>query len=1182
MPPKAVSERREEELAILLQLPATRWDRLVAVLEASEPERAIDAPHILERAKKLHMTDMDLFYLLLLHYQDNMSTILLDVLSMYAMMTTWIDWIKQVQRCFDVKKGKIDVASSRPRTATQTDFQLTSRSGSNAGGSQYSSPVTADSSSTTASDSANNIDATHIHMNPSVRDSGVRNGRSRGHSNMRAHRGKAGRSGFTGSIHCNFDLGPDWEWDGSLDFLRDGHVLSNLVEEALEHCGKLGDLQDDHRVHPDVLNRGTFDVLYPSLADIDRMSKEHASGSVGGNGDAMRAETAATFDPVTYLSTFDRSRLSRDCRGKVPASKALKLIEQQGRNLAAAEHWVTRLNGMCEHFLCWKKSTHNGELFMDISNSDTLVRPLNADDKRLLYRLHWLAVALYRTVKDPSIIPAPPRMSFIVCSGDFTGVLDTSEEDNEIGLLVATKCSCLPITTKLVVTMKNFNTIQLKHPRMAPGQEALPCTLVRGETYVYYLDHKVFMPIWCVLQYYIKKYDDIPWRFELNRQERDREAQVLGSNSSNPRPSFISASSSDFGASGSGAMFDLTVQSSTVRRGRDKKTEVSTAGRRVRPSIALPMSVSEAIAQPEQRRSTSGSPNSSSRRGQAVTKNVAFATVRRNRVTAAAPSPNHSVTGLLPLSTPLPSRPPLPPQLPSSPVAAAAATGATPTVTGPATTIPESLTMRMQQEASMAETVEAVNESDVNKEGASPTSDSLNDLASNAITNPSSIASSVTSNDPRQVTAFPSTMKGSAQTSTAATANGTAAATGEGDLDYSASNYRRSAPHNADSVEETEAPVEHDTVVEATAVITPSRTTSCPPSSQAMVCRESFNSGNAELEDADDGDEDEATMDTSMMMYSESHKMLRNFTASVVQESELNGIAILSHHFRVSGGPIGKGAFGAVYKALNLDTGRIVAVKQSRVSYDDRTNDLNWREFQTWSRLPLHANVIVFYGASKEVDTHQLLLVMEYASGGSIVQLYRHFRPIPEPLFYDHACGMARGIKHLHDHNVIHGDVKPENVLTRSDGSVAITDFGCSRCSITNSDSDSLMLRSAQKDSSSWQLFGTAAYMAPEVILNEPHFKSDVWAYACTLLQLWLGKAPWSGGERRFSAQDSIPLMFYIANEEAVPYTQEQLEHTPRWLQRIAQRAFEREVDKRCTMGEIIGILNEYSRAYAP
>ncbi|KPI88952.1 putative protein kinase [Leptomonas seymouri] len=1153
-------ERHDKFADALAKLPATRWDRLVAVLEENEPERAIDAPHILERAKKLHMTDMDLFYLLSLHYQDNMSVILLDVLSLYAMMTTWIDWIKEVQRCFNIRKGRTDGGAYRSahsslagglRTAAEGSFQRTSPAVSNFGNSKHPSVLSGDAFSTGSPDNGSS--------NSTLRDGGTRSGRNRGPSNVRTHRSKAVRLGHSSSIHCCFDLGPEWEWDGSLDFLRDGHVLSTLVEEALEHCGKLGDLQDDHRAHPEMLNRGTYSVLYPSLADIDRLSKD--TGGAGGG--AVSSKTAA-FDPASYLSSFVGSRLNCDRRGALRASKALKLIEQHGRNLAAAEHWVTRLNGMCEHFLGWKKAAHKGEQFLDISNSDTLVRPLNADDKHLLYRLHWLAVALCRTVKDPSIIPVAPRMSFIVCRDDFTVDLDTSEEDNEIGLLVATKCSCLPLNTKLSVTMKNFNSIQLRHLKVPYEPETLPCTLVRGEAYVYYAEYNVFMPIWCVLQYFIKKYDGIPWRFELNRQERDREAQVLGNNFSNSRV-HMDPNSTDYAASSSGAVFDLTVQGSKVRRGSDKEAaEVSAITRHVCSAAELTPGGLNPIASSCRQRSKRDARNVSLLPAQsAQVKSVAFSTVRHSRAAAAALHPSSSLTAL-------PATPPRPP-LPSPSLGEPAASASLKDV---------------EPHLSAAGTAEMDSSRNPKNECVMQATSTRAELAAYTTANPSSIRSSATQFDPRQAAAPALAMEcGARLLPTATSADTVSAGTAAGTINELGSNdsvadVQTSEPPKADAAGE--GRVGWEVVVEAaavnpTAVVTPSCTISCSPSSQMMVCREPFDYANIEEEGERD---EEASTEASVMAHSESRKMLRNFTASVVQESERHGIAILSHHFRVSGGPIGKGAFGAVYKALNLDTGRIVAVKQSRYSYDDKTADLNWREFQTWSMLPPHANVIIFYGASKEVDTHQLLLVTEYASGGSIVQLYRQFRPIPEQLFYEHACGMARGIKHLHDHNVIHGDVKAENVLTRSDGSVAITDFGCSRFSIVNCDSDKTTLQPAQRGSSSWQLFGTAAYMAPEVILNEPHLKSDVWAYACTLLQLWLGKSPWSGGERHFSAQDSIPLMFYIANEDVVPYTERQVEKTPRWLQRIAQRAFEREVDKRCTMGEIISILNEYSRGY--
>ncbi|KAG5470476.1 hypothetical protein LSCM1_01720 [Leishmania martiniquensis] len=1130
----------------LANLPATRWDRLVAVLEENEPERAIEAPHILERAKKLNLSDLELFHLLLMRYQDKKPAILMDVVSLYAMMSTWMGWIVQVQRCLSAKKGKMETRSpSRSVVAVpmplQTPFDLTdtghglhSRSSSN----YMNTPVslnTTGSAGGFGNDSGSRPNsatrAPHNSVSPS----------------MRGPRGKSGRGSRSASLHWRFDLGPDWRWDGSLDFLRNGRVLSCLVEEALDHCGKLEVLQDDHRAHPEKLNPCTYEILYPSLADIDRVLK----ASVG---DAANRGACAngTFDPLNYLSSFDSSRLGCSRRGNVPPSKALKMIEEQGKSLAEAEQWVRKLNGMCEHFLGWEKAAHNNCAFFDLCKPDNLVRPLNSDDARLLYRMHWLAVALYRTVKDPSIIPAPPRMSFIVCHDDLSEVLSRSEEDNEVGLLVATRCSCLPLKARLSVTMQNFNTMQLFHPDMKHGPRVLPCTIVKGEVFAYCKKYHAFIPLWSVFQYYIQRLDGMTWCFEMNQKEREQERQVLATNA--PATCMDLGASGDLTISSSGAAFDLTVRHSTVRHDRQCRPPEAPSNNPQMRGTAPP----DLYGTPtDDKGSVKLLPprfinRSAAQTGTGAETGVAVSKVRRNRIAT-----------LSPRST-------------AAPQSSSSSPATTPRADGTPTkqlALPADAAGIMNKANGTSNTARTPTTADTSASSLGADADL------NAVKN---LISDLSLQKPisRQVTALRAT--GESETQSANIAPGLLLEPTNEGRDESAENSEPFLGESAPDMSRKGSEVAQRDFFAGTSandamLMSPSCTISCSPSSQAIVARAAhFYCGT----DAPDEDDEMITDATLTMRGSESHMVIRNFTASVLQESEKSGIAIFSHHFRVSSGPIGKGAFGAVYKALNLDTGRIVAVKQSRYSYDEKTTDLNWREFQMWSMLPPHANVITFYGASREVDTHQLLLVMEYASGGSIVQLYRNFRPIPEPLFYNHALGMARGLKHLHDHNVIHGDVKPENVLTRSDGSVAISDFGCSRFSLVGSDSDSSSVGTCKRESNSLQLFGTAAYMAPEVILNEPHLKSDVWAYACTLLQLWLGEVPWSDGERCFSAMDSVPLMFYIANEEVVPFSAGQLERTPRWLQRIARRAFEREVEQRCNMAEIISILTEYSRAY--
>lgn len=352
------------------------------------------------------------------------------------------------------------------------------------------------------------------------------------------------------------------------------------------------------------------------------------------------------------------------------------------------------------------------------------------------------------------------------------------------------------------------------------------------------------------------------------------------------------------------------------------------------------------------------------------------------------------------------------------------------------------------------------------------------------------------------------------------------------------------------------------------------------------------------------------------------HSPSGDFSAIIVCESVDRQIEVSSHHFRISGNLIGKGAFGAVFKALNLETGEIVAVKQSRFSLESGSQQqLNWKEFQLWSRLPRHSNVIQFYGASIDQETHQILLVLEYAGGGNILSLYKKYAPMSKTLFLKHAKDIALGLIHLHDHSVLHGDVKPENVLIRSDGSVAISDFGCSRVlyhlhytrhrtsgggkgqsekTVTFSLSSlgqkmkatgrtgsllsgviggvSSSVGIPQGDGEEAVLTGTIPYLSPELMSGKVGLASDVWAYACTMIYLWTGEKPWGKSFPGYCEGEGIALLYYLSStESAIPYTKTQLARTPKWLQSVASRALERDPEKRCSMREVLTILTNAS-----
>lgn len=984
----------------LARAPATRWDRLVAVLEDVDPERVIDAFHIIERAKRHSISDLELFYILGIYYQRQYSRILRCVLNLYILTSTWIEWLRSVDSCLRARRlGSTCTTSSADQSASHTQLATA--------GHRTSRYVTENVDSSVSS--AGPPGGQQGYISAASHSSRCTQPPNASSNSFRSPRFSAGKKAGDNKQPV-FDLGPHWVWEGTLDFLRDGTQLSFLVQEALSYCLT-------KRETPGVSVRDASYVdTFPSLSDIDRFSNSYTESCV------------LSSENVCFSCLKPR-------RHRPSRNFALRVIQE--REKTEAEQAVETLNQLCEEHLGWKPDEYDGRHFLDDRSGDGLLRPVNEADEYLLGRLHWLGVALFHTVRDPSIIPAPPRVSFIMMNQKPQILVDNTDEDSDLALLIATKSSCLPHNHKVNITA-HCNILEISHPVAHPTPLCFECCVVAGVAFVYIPKLGAFVVMWSVLQYFLKSWDGIHWVFEMSSMLEEKAHHLLLTTST-----------------------AATRQESEVRGNR--VVTVSTTARRLPPLLSSTILPARAASPAD------AVPNSSTNFDLTIKSSL-------HRVSAMSGSRR---------SSPLPEQDP---------------------------------TRSMEGGQSRWQRGNGNN--------------------------------TVTPLPVPETTPAPSAVSSRAGWA-CMSADGVSPAD-NGDLVVSCT---LSAVTN---------PVKHPQAVPPQGFF--------PSVQSAVEMFESFH------EEQMTPPRSRAAGDFS----SECCKVV-NFSATVVHEST-EEIAIRQHQFRVSGRPIGKGAFGAVYRALDLESGVIVAVKQSRLSYgDEMSTDLNWREFQTWSMLPSHPNVITFHGASKEVETHQLLLVMEYASGGSILALYHNFHPVPENIFYRHARGIALGLKHLHDHNVIHGDVKPENVLTRSDGSVAISDFGCSRLPLGAElpsmcgESSTVRGRGAAKDNSgTWRVSGTAAYMAPEVITNKPDFKSDAWAYACSLIHLWLGATPWSECPRTSEIHDTIPLIFCIVQEDVVPYTSEQLAETPRWVQRIAQRAFEREVDRRCNMAEVLKILTEY------
>jgi len=239
---------------------------------------------------------------------------------------------------------------------------------------------------------------------------------------------------------------------------------------------------------------------------------------------------------------------------------------------------------------------------------------------------------------------------------------------------------------------------------------------------------------------------------------------------------------------------------------------------------------------------------------------------------------------------------------------------------------------------------------------------------------------------------------------------------------------------------------------------------------------------------------------------------------------------------------LGEGGMGVVYKAQDTKLDRIVALKflPERLVCDEEAKSRFVNEAKAASALN-HPNITTIYEIDEVED--QCFISMECVKGRSIKEVIGE-RKLSEEEILKIATQIAEGLNAAHKKDIIHRDIKSDNIMLTEDGQVKIMDFGLAK------------LKGVSKLTKAGTTLGTMQYMSPEQVQGqEVDQRSDIFSFGVVLYEMITGQLPFKG-------EYEAAVVYSIINETPEPITEHRTD-IPEGLQRIVDKVLEKQRDLR-------------------
>lgn len=215
-------------------------------------------------------------------------------------------------------------------------------------------------------------------------------------------------------------------------------------------------------------------------------------------------------------------------------------------------------------------------------------------------------------------------------------------------------------------------------------------------------------------------------------------------------------------------------------------------------------------------------------------------------------------------------------------------------------------------------------------------------------------------------------------------------------------------------------------------------------------------------------------------------------------------------------GILGRGSMGVVYRGLDPEIGRTVAIKTLRRVHEKQEKgaplggtDAALERFRNEARSAgnlRHPNIITVFDAS--IDGDIPFIVMDYVEGESLSSVVARQGALPPAQAINYLSQISSAVDYAHKRRVFHRDIKPSNLIVDGNDTVFVLDFGVASISRSYSDWEMPLTKAP--------VVGTPGYMSPEQIMNEEiDHRSDLFSLAVVAYECFTGKRPFQGDDQQ-------------------------------------------------------------------